>query len=85
MNLAILQSIIRDIREDCAMMRKVNPDGRVNGFAARFEGYAAALEGHVPPNPLPQLAPPSTTLAQVLQAIEKDKIENDEDDVPTQP
>ena len=83
MNLAILQSIIRDIREDCAQMRKVNPESsRIWGFAARFEGYAAALEGHVPPNPLP---PPSTTLAQVLQALERDKIENDEDDVPTQP
>ncbi len=82
MNLAILQSIIRDIREDCAMMRKVNPDGRVDGYAARFEGYAEALEGHVPPNPLP---PPAITVAQVLDVIEKDKIESDEDDVPTQP
>lgn len=78
-NLSMLRSIIRDLRDDCAGMRRVNPDGRMNSWAARFEGYAAALEGHIPINPLPQ------TDQQILNTEKQERMEMDEDVVPETP
>lgn len=74
----MLKSVIRDIRDDAASMRKVNPDGRVHGFASRFEAYAGALEGFVKPVNNPG--------EQVLDGVLKDEeMGRDEDIVPVAP
>ena len=46
-HLELIKTVVRDIRKDCESMEKCNPDGRQHSWAARFLGYAAAIEGHL--------------------------------------
>lgn len=56
----LLQSIVRDIREDSFEMERVDHTGQAHGWSARFRAYAEVLEGHMPhASPVPVIEPPA--------------------------
>jgi hypothetical protein len=78
-NRDLLDSIIKDIREDSWEMERVDKTGQAHGWAARFRAYAEALEGHIPHAKLP------TTISKdelIEHSKVKDRPEDDEDFVP---
>jgi hypothetical protein len=76
-NRELLDSIIRDIKDDSWEMEKVDKTGQAHGWAARFRAYAEALEGHIPRKNV--VSPIGQAMIDVSA---KEQPDDDEDFVP---